>query len=244
MFVFAEEGPSENFGLEDQEAGAGVSEGVGEVSEQFSEQMRKDQAALKALYTEEKKTKKKDVAVAGSIAKFLQDPAYEHIAFLVAKLVSFDTPADFILGILALIDQESKETLLAKFDEAGIVPAQKGTYKIDLEEHGDMDKKLSDDVKSEIDEWIYHIYQIGTLKPGKVLQAVVNEEGDINLSLTQLASFVMEEFLKKNDVQQSFESINTFITMLMTKILTSLKQLQMQHELPDHEEDEVDPNKQ
>lgn len=225
----AADGPNENWGLEQGEGAASGQEAAREVSEQFSEQMRKDQAALQALFAEEGKQKKKDQSIATSIAKFLSDQDYAHLAFLVAKLVSQNTPSDFILALLALIDSESKDNLLLKFEEAGVVPAAKGSYKIDLEEHGEMDQQLSEDIKAEIDEWVYHIYQVGTIMPDQILHSLVSQEGEINVALTQLATFVLDDFLKKHAIQKQYELVNTFITILITKILTSLKQATLKH---------------
>lgn len=216
-------GPSEDFSIDDGEGGPSGAEVNREVSDAFKAQIKSDQAALKAMFKQESKTRQKDTKLAGSIAKFLQDSRYEHWAFLVAQLVATNTATYFISSILALVDEESKQSMLDKLEEEGIKPAAKGSYEVDLGSTTALVQSINEQTEGEIDEWIYHMYQIGMIAPDKVLASVITKEGEIFLPLTQLSTFVLQEFLRKKSIDASFEETNQLVLLFITKVLTSLK---------------------
>lgn len=233
MSLFPPEGgPEESFGAEEGGEGLGGSpEQARETSEKFQAQIKSDQAALQALYKEEKKSKQKDAAVATSIAQFLQDEQFTHIALLVAKLVAKDTPSHFLLALLALIDEQTKAALYEKFAEVGIEVADNGTFEIQLSEEKALTQSMNPEVKAEVDAWVYHLFQAGSIQPSRILQSLVSEGGDIDLALTQLTTFVLQHFLKTKGVESQFQEANTFVILFITKILTELKKMEMKNQL-------------
>ncbi len=168
-------------------------EGTGKVSEKASEaareQFRASQAQGQQMMREEKKAKRRDDGVAKIIRQFLSDERYAHLFQLISRLAARDCPSIFILALLSLIHQPSREAVEEYIRERNVIldlPASKSMT-------SDADH-FSLETKGEILLWISRLSLVMSTDTERVLSKLMIDEDNIDGNVLQLATFVLVEF--------------------------------------------------
>lgn len=225
----------ENYGPDEGgEGGSGnVSEGI---SEQAKEQFAAAQAAMQQIRKEEKKAKKRDDGVAGMILQFLNDTERTHLATLIARLVSINCPSPFILSILSLISDGCKtvveeylreknitiDTSAAR--EGGIIP----TNGLDIENN------------THLMEWIMLMETVLSTDPENILNTLIVEDNNIDGTVLQLTTFVLQTFLSEHKKNASFESLQQLSIGVLQSLFTPYMQDRMNRMIQEKPEEDVE----
>lgn len=171
------------------EGGGGAPE---ELSEEAKQRFAAAAAGMKAIQREEKKSKKRDARVAKAILQFLQDDRFTHLFVLISRLVARDCPSIFILAILSLIDDECLTVVHEYLKEEGRQEPEPGELHLPITRGGGLSKEANHALVG----WITRMQATLALSPEKVLSKLVVGDGNIDGTVLQLATFVLEEFFK------------------------------------------------
>jgi hypothetical protein len=183
-------------------------EGTGGVSEQASEQASQrfaaSQQAAKQQQKEEKKAKKRDDSVAQVIMQFLTNTQKTHLATLIARLVALNCPTTFILAVISLINERCRTAVeeylreqnididVAAAIDHSIIPAQSA---------------LTETANEELAAWMVRVSQILVVDSDAVLNALILDDTNIDGTILQLTTFVLQEFLAGHEKNVPFESL-------------------------------------
>ena len=199
-------------GFAPEEGIAGAPE---ELSEEAKQRFAAAAAALQQIRKEERKAKKKDDQVAQVIIQFLSDKRFSHLFLLISRLVARNCPSIFLLSILSLIHEESLSTVRAYLKE----------HTGDTEEHL-MDKGLSltknhnldDTANTELLDWVARMQMVLSLDPEGILLRLMIDEKNIDGSVLQLATFVLQEFFHKQQKQVPFEKVHPLTANILQSV--------------------------
>lgn len=194
------------------ESGNAASEGV---SESAKQRFAQAQQQTKQLQKEEKKARKRDDKVAGTIKQFLADDRYAHLFQLISRLAAMDCPSIFILSLLSLIHQESLETVedyiaehkmvLETPDMTSLVVAGKS--------------KLPPELQEKILFWTARLELVMSTDAEKILSRLMVDEGNIDGSVLQLATFVLVDFFSASDSPIPYEDLQPLTIKILQDIL-------------------------
>lgn len=172
------------------------SEGGSGAPEQLSESAKQRFAAagaqMAAAKREEKRSRKRDTKVAKTILQFLNDDRYAHLFVLISRLVARDCPSIFILGVLALINEEAKTVVHEYMAEEG----QESNEKAVQEQIQATQAKVDPTLNRLLVEWITLLQMVLALDPQGILNKLMVDEANIDGTILQLASFVLQEFFR------------------------------------------------
>lgn len=172
-------------------------EGGGSAPEQLSEEAKQrftaGAAAMMAIRREEKRSKKRDSRVARTIIQFLNDEQYAHLFVLISRLVARDCPSIFILAVLSLINDECFSVVTEYLQEEG----QK-TSKETVEENVQLipGGALEEKTNRLLVEWITRMQMVLSLDAQAILLKLMLDEHNIDGTVLQLATFVLQEFFR------------------------------------------------
>ncbi len=183
-------------------------EGQGGVSEQASEAAQQrfagTQAALQQLQKEEKKAKKRDGGVAGAILQFLTDNQRTHLATLIARLVAINCPSPFILAILSLINENCKTVVEEYLRENNVdTPAIEVGSRSVLPEGSKLDSVTNEQLVA----WIMRMELVLNADEEAIVQSLLVDDSNIDGTVLQLTTFVLQEFLKGQGKNPNFEPL-------------------------------------
>jgi hypothetical protein len=173
------------------------SEGGGSASEQLSEEAKARfaaaAAAMQAIRREEKRSKRRDDRVARTIIQFLNDERYTHLFVLISRLVARDCPSVFILAILSLISEDAHLVVQDYLHDLG----QKSTKEtvdesLSLTKGGEMNATTN----ASLFEWITRMQMVLSLETVPILTKLLVGERDLDGTVLQLATFVLQEFFQ------------------------------------------------
>ena len=175
------------------EGGSGVSE---QISEEAKQRFAAAAAGLKAIQREEKKSKKRDDRVARTIIKFLSDDEHAKFFVLISRLVARDCPSIFILALLSLVDEDSKNVVQEFAEEHSLqLPAADGTSFPVL-----TSSALDPSSQAELVLWVTRMQMVLSVQAKEVLAKLMVDEGNLDGTVLQLATFTLQDFFKqKND---------------------------------------------
>ena len=194
-------------------------EGQGGVSEQLSEDAKARFAAAGAAMAqarkEEKKSKKKDDKVVQVIMKFLQDTNNAHLFTLISRLVARDCPSIFILAIISLIDEESQTEVSQYLKELA-----------EKDAHETVDESLSLTKTGEIDaetnralfDWITRMQMVLSLSPEQILTKLMIDDKNIDGSVLQLTTFVLQRFFESRKKSAEFEKLQPLTASILQTV--------------------------
>ncbi len=226
--------PEQHLPAEDApETGGGVSEAA---REQLAEEIRKATAQQKRDVKDEKRAKKKDNKLADIIHVFIRSED-NRMSLLIARLIRRNVPVTFVLGLLSLNYEEINEIL-----EKQMSFEEKTSKELILSKEENLPQLFSDEAMRKIDEWGNRLFQNASVSPVKHLRTLAQATG-VEISAIQLTSFMIQEFLEKNDVKKDFTEIQGFSNFLLQGILKKLHDLaDEQGILPPPEMDEEKDN--
>lgn len=213
-------GGSESFVPSEGESGA--SEGL---SEAAKARFAGAQAAMQQIQREEKKAKKRDDGVAHMILQFLTDSQKTHLATLISRLVAIDCPSTFILAILSLINDDCLRVVeeYLKEHEVADIPESVAASLIPTE--GALDEAAN----RRLVIWIERMEQVLAGDSDAILKALLVEHRNIDGTVLQLTTFVLQEFLESHGKQAAFESLQG----ISISVLQSMFEPYMAHQLMD-----------
>lgn len=190
---------SEAGGIEIGAPGEGSSGAPEALSEQAKQRFAAAAAAMQAIQREEKKSKKRDTRVARTIIKFLNDDRYAHLFVLISRLVARDCPSVFILAILSLIDEESRSVVKEYLQEMRSEMKQISGDII----NDDMQIMKGESIDALTNRiliaWITRMQMVMALDAAKILQKLMVDEGNIDGTVLQLTTFILQEFFKSKE---------------------------------------------
>ncbi len=207
MFMDLGAGPSENLSPD---------EGGGSASEQLSEEAKARfagaAAAQQAARKDEKKAKKRDDGVAQMIMRFLSDNQRIHLATLISRLVALDCPSPFLLAILSLVNADCAKVVEEYLNEQG------SSTNIDTRAlEAIPNTKLPAEANESLEKWILAMELVLATNPQQILHALIVDEGNIDGTVLQLTTFVLEEFLKSHGKAVPFAALqNVSISILQS----------------------------
>lgn len=181
-------------------------EGGGSGGEQLSEEAKARfagaAAAQQAARKDEKKAKRRDDGVAQMILQFLSDTQRIHLATLISRLVALDCPSPFLLAVLSLVNAECAKVVEEYLVEQG------GSTNVDTKELAALgDTKLPVEANENLKRWILAMELVLAANPTQILKALLVEEGNIDGTVLQLTTFVLDEFLKSHGKAVPFASL-------------------------------------
>ena len=211
-------------------------EGQGGVSEELSEDAKARFAASGAAMTqarkEEKKSTKKDDKVVQVIMKFLQDQKNSHLFTLISRLVARDCPSIFILAIISLIDEESMSEVAGYLKELTEKDAhQVVDESMALTKGGEIDAETN---RALID-WITRMQMVLSQSPEQILTKLMIDEKNIDGTVLQLTTFVLQRFFESRKKSAEFEKLQPLTASILQTVFepfigSARKALQEQEE--------------
>lgn len=197
------------------EGGTGAPE---QLSEEAKQRFAAAAAAMIAIQREEKRSKKRDTRVARTIIQFLNDDRYAHLFVLISRLVARDCPSVFILAILSLINDEANSVVKEYLAEAGsktdVETVEESTQ---LMPQGTIDA----DTNKALVEWITRMQMVLSLETTSILMKLMVDEKNIDGTVLQLATFVLQEFFRlpvggKREI--AFESLQVLTVSILQTV--------------------------
>ena len=220
-------GPSEN-AAPDEGGGGGET-----LSEEARARFAGAAAAAQQARKDEKKSKKRDDGVAQMIMKFLTDDQRIHLATLISRLVALDCPSPFLLAVLSLVSPEATKAIDDYLAEQGSAPDAGAR---DLAPLGEAN--LPADANERLGRWILSMESVLATDPERILKALIVGEGNVDGTVLQLTTFVLDEFLKSHGKTVPFASLQN----VTVAVLQSVFEDHMHHaplpEAPKNEDDE------
>lgn len=194
----------------------GGAEGVSGASEQLSEQAKEQFAenlrAIKQLRKQERKSRKKDDAVAQIIIQFLGNKQYAHLFVLISRLVARNCSSVFILSILSLIHAEAKLAV-----EQYLADQYQKTAEQLTAESTNLANTQTDNAI--ILEWITRIQMVLSLDSEAILRSLMIDEANIDGTLLQLSTFIVQEFYKSQQRPVPFEQVQPLTANLLQSVV-------------------------
>jgi hypothetical protein len=192
------------------ESGGSVSE---QLSEQAKERFQQATAQGKQLAKEEKKARKRDDRVAKTIRQFLGEQQYAHFFQLISRLAARDCPSVFILALLSLMHNESREAVEEYIAERRIVldlPASPSRLKGD---------EVSSETRAEILLWILRLSLVMSIDTEHILSKLMVDENNIDGTVLQLATFVLVDFFEQRKRPVPFEQLQPLTIKILQDVI-------------------------
>ena len=212
------------------ESGEGMSEGA---LESLREKMKAAQAQIAAIQKEEKKHKKKDDELVKILLKFVKNSQKKDLVLLISRVIEQNIPANFILAIILLGNEEIQEEI-GKF--LFLPGAEEGlSNEKALVFFTEEDQSLPLKIKIELDTWIKNLLFQANETPQKLLKTAykvefIEEEEEekevktIKKVLIQLITFIIRDYLEQNKVTESFTKLSNFAEFITSGILTKTQE--------------------
>lgn len=183
------------------EGGAG---GLEELSEEAKQRFAAAGAALQQIYREERKAKRRDRGVAEVILQFLNDDQRTHLSALIAGLCAKNCPSPFLLVILSLISDTCRTVIQEYLREA---EERASGNTVALETALTAHQSLGQETNRTLIEWITRLQIVLSLDHTSILPSIRETDGTLDLSLLQLTTFVIQEFLGTKGKQVEYERV-------------------------------------
>ena len=183
---------SEVGGLDVGAPGEGATGAPEQLSEEARQRFAAAGAAMVAIQREEKRSKKRDSRVAKTIIQFLNDPRYTHLFVLISRLVARDCPSIFILAVLSLINEDSKTVVQEYLKEEN----QKTAEETVAEELQVVPGDANPAANKALVDWITRMQMVMALDPQGILLKLMVDETNIDGTVLQLSTFVLQEFFR------------------------------------------------
>lgn len=193
--------------------------------EQFREEMRQTQAAVKQLQKEEGKAKAQDNNLAGIIVQFLGQPQNTDLFLLISRVVAQNVPSEFILALISLIDEAAHQEVTS------YLTAGKLTNPIDATALAINPKtefsSLPPEHKGVIDAWVKQLNESALHKPHRMLETAIQRRPEPMLSepLVQLGAFILRRYMEKYRVEYDFDHLRDFFQSVLLEIIKNAEGL-------------------
>lgn len=219
-------GPAETFSPDE---GGGGSEAL---SEAARARFAAAAAGAKQARKDEKKAKKRDDGVAAMILQFLSDTQRTHLATLISRLVAMDTPSPFLLAVLSLVSDDAAHAVEEYLSEKQVQRPDPSLAVLPAE------AALDDAANHRISQWILSMELTLATNPEETLSSLIVEEGNIDGTVLQLTTFVLEEFLKSHGKAPAFPELQRVTIGILQSVFESYMHLAPLPAAPTTEDDE------
>lgn len=186
--------------------------------ERFKERMAAAAAQLKALQKQEQKQKKSEDDLIKILLTFIQTGKKKDILLLVSRLLEMNVPAGFIVSLLLISNHDMQAQLGIKLLPSGQEEreVEQSTNLPDLYIGG---KILPLKVKIAMLNWIHEVTKKVNDHPQRVIKTLVDPDGQIHLTATQLAAFCLRDFLEDQGVPHEYDQIKQFTSFFLNDII-------------------------
>ena len=202
--------------------------------ERFKEQMKKNAAFMAAARKGEQKQKQKEDRLAKILLRFIQTNRKSDIVMLAARLLEENIPASLILAVIILGNEELKdevdkstpllETSQEPQPEAIPAPATEPGGEFSLM-NTFSDATLPLKIKIEIDQWGKGIFDAASASPFRVLETVLDHEGNVKKVVIACAANVLSNFMEAHHATGGdYESFFSFCELLIQAVMKRVKQ--------------------
>lgn len=190
--------------------------------------MKVAQAQIKAIKAGEQKQKKKEDELVRILTQFIKNleshPENSDFLYHISKLLSFNCPAAFILGILLLNFPELQVQTgltLATFEEAMKAGALDSETLPDLYISG---KTLTPAMRVALDSWIRELIDIAVENRHKIISTSLNhQKNEWDPAIADFMVFSLERYLSLYDVRLETAGLREFIAFCLKGILENVK---------------------
>jgi len=188
------------------------------LSEEAKQRFAAAAAAMQRIRKEERKSKKRDDRVAQTIIQFLGSGQHAHLFILIARLVARDCPSIFILAVLSLIHDASREEADRYMQENGMdAPSAEQTQAIALTKtHDDID----DTSKAEIIAWVSRMQMALAIDATSILLRLMVDEKNIDGTVLQLATFVLQEHMRMHNREAPYEKVQPLTASILQTVFS------------------------
>ncbi len=204
----------------------GASQGDGESSEisqeQFQENLRRTQAAIKKIHKDEKKVTFHNLSLAQIITNLLQAGGQDDVVALIIDLVERNVPSEFILAVLSIFFKETKrqemspDSLLGAGSESKSIMLHKNSKNFTI---------FPELVQNEIEQWGEFIFNKSLDDIEKILETIVQTETwEILPSLVQLSARLLQKYLEEKNINVDFEELRMFSSTFFENLLENLQE--------------------
>lgn len=216
------------------EGGGSASE---EVREQAAQGFAASQAAAAAQAREEKKSRKRDDGVAQVILQFLNDKQKTHLATLIARLVARDCPTVFLLAVLSLINEKCAAAVSDYLKERNIEAPSPDNF-----DHSiiPVNKALTEGANEQLAAWVMRMDMVMQTDGDNILNSLLVDDQNIDGTILQLVSFVLQEFLALQEKAVEFENLQQLSAGILQPLFAPYMQLRMERRLAEAKDDEDD----
>jgi len=200
-----------DIGMPDEGTGGGPEALSDEAKQRFAAAA----AAMQQIRKEEKKSKKRDDQVAKTIVKFLSNQNNTRLFILISRLVARDCPSIFILAILSLIDEDSTNAVQAYLQET--------LQKTEKDMIGDSmaltkNDQLDTDTNAALIAWITRMQMVLALEPEKILMKLMIDERNIDGTVLQLTTFVLQDFFQSRRKGIEFAELQQLTASILQSV--------------------------
>mgnify|MGYP000851797610 FL=1 len=203
-------GPGEN--IAPNEGGGG-----GEtLSEEAKARFAGAAAAQQQARKDEKKAKKRDDGVAQMIMRFLSDDQRIHLATLISRLVALDCPSPFLLAVLSLVNADCAKAVDDFLTDHGSKPHAETQSLAAIE-----DAKLPAEANASLEKWILSMELVLATDPVRILRSLIVNEGNIDGTVLQLSTFVLDEFLQSHGKAVPFPALQKVTIQILQSVFES-----------------------
>ena len=215
-------------GLEFGSPSEGATGANEELSEQAKQRFAGAQQALQQIRKDEKKARKRDDGVAQLILQFLTDAQRTHLATLISRLVAINCPSHFILALLSLINEQCKTVVeeYLKEQPEGELPSSDSLISL---------QQLDETSSKELMDWMQRIDSILRYDGPAILSSIVIEEQNIDGTVLQLTTFVLEDFIHEQHKEASFDKLQSIAIAILQSIIAPHLQIHLERRLPEAE---------
>ncbi|MEK7563559.1 MAG: hypothetical protein AAB544_04150 [Patescibacteria group bacterium] len=228
---------SEFGGIDIGAPGEGVAGAPEQLSEEAKQRFAAAAAAMAQIRREEKRSKKRDDQVARVILQFLAQDSNTHLFLLISRLVARDCPSIFILSVISLIDEGSFVAVQEYLQET----LQK-TAKEAVDENMTLLKTGTLDAETNrvLIEWITRMQMVMALDPERILVSLMLDEKNIDGTILQLATFVLQEFFLRQGKATPFDTVQPLAGSILQTVFEPFVAAARQRLLESKEKDDVD----
>lgn len=201
--------------------------------ERFKERIKRAAAQLQAQKKAEQKLKKTEDELIKVLLKFIQSGQKKDILLLVIRLLEQNVPAGFIISLLMISNEFIREEL-----KVNLLPASKDEQNIQeglieqsfsTSKEGGSSQNLPDTyiggrvlplkIKIAIANWINEITRRVNENPHKVIKTTLDQDRLVQLSVIQLGSFCLRDFLEQENVPHEYDQLKNFISFILNDII-------------------------
>lgn len=186
--------------------------------ERFKERMAAAAAQLKALQKQEQKQKKSEDELIKILLAFIQSGKKKDILLLVSRLLEMNVPAAFIVSVLLISNPDIQQKLGLSLLPSGHVEqeVEKSANLPDLYIGGAM---LPLRVKIAMINWVSEITKKINDHPQRALKTLVDPDGQVHLTATQLAAFCLRDFLEEQAVPHEYDQLKEFASFFLNDLM-------------------------